>query len=627
MDYASRNKETLLMNFYGMGRRSIERGSKDTWTVTPKRIDAMKAMAEKMRAEDPAAYFASMGGGGGRGGRGGAGGGAGAAGGAAAGAGAGGAEAAAAFAAMGMPGVPTEGAAGGPAEVGRGQTTPIPVDIYKKTLRDPAFRDPRGYIISADQDDFPTAVKFINVLLKGGVEVHKATATFTVEGKTYPAGSYVVKMAQAFRPAVLDSFEPQDHPMDFAYPGGPPKRPYDITGWTVATQMGVKFDRVLEGFDGPFQPVGFDIQKAPEAKIAGVASPVGYLVSHKQNDSFVLINRLLKANAEVHWLKEEVTVEGKGLGTGTIWVPASAAAKPVLEKSAKDLGVTIIGVAKAPTGETSKLKPIRIGLIDTYGGLMPSGWLRWILEQNEFNFELVFPQVLEAGNLKASFDVLVFPSDSYTEGRGGRGGGRFGRREIPPESIPEEFRSMLGRITAAKSVPPVRKFVEEGGTVIALGSAATIGEAMGLPVENHLVEAGADGKPKPLNADKFFIPGSVLSAKFNNKHPIGYGMPSEGSVFFDSSPVFQLKLDAKPAPTRLVWFDSKAPLYSGWAVGQQYLEGGDMATEATVGAGKLVLLGLEATFRATPHSTYKLFFNSLYYGSATPDKATVGAGQ
>jgi hypothetical protein len=39
--------------------------------------------------------------------------------------------------------------------------------LYAKVLRDPAFRDPRGYIITADQADFPTAVKFIQVLLKG----------------------------------------------------------------------------------------------------------------------------------------------------------------------------------------------------------------------------------------------------------------------------------------------------------------------------------------------------------------------------------------------------------------------------------------------------------------------------
>ena len=354
-------------------------------------------------------------------------------------------------------------------------------------------------------------------------------------------------------------------------------------------------------------------------KIAGVEKPVGFLVSHKQNDSFILINRLLKAKADVYWLKDEVTTaEGKGLGTGTIYVPASPAALPVLDAAAKGLGVTIVGVAATPKGEATKLKPIHIGLVDIYGGSMPSGWLRWIFEKYEFPFELVFPQVLEAGNLRASYDVIVFPSDTYTEGRGGRASGG-GRRFAPAvDSIPEELRSMLGSITAAKTVPPVRKFVEEGGTVIALGAAATIGEAMGLPVGNYLVETGPDGKVKPLPSDKFYIPGSVLNVKFNNKNPVAYGMPSEGYAFFDSSPVFKLKPDVTPKLNRVIWFDSKAPLYSGWAVGQQFLDGGDMATDASVGAGKIVLLGLEATFRGTPHANFKLLFNSLYYGSAAP---------
>ena len=64
-----------------------------------------------------------------------------------------------------------------------------------------------------------------------------------------------MKTAQAFRPHVLDMFEPQDHPNDFAYPGGPPIPPYDSAGWTLAYQMGVKFDRVLDAFDGPFEKV------------------------------------------------------------------------------------------------------------------------------------------------------------------------------------------------------------------------------------------------------------------------------------------------------------------------------------------------------------------------------------
>ena len=53
-------------------------------------------------------------------------------------------------------------------------------------------------------------------------------------------------------------FEPQDHPNDIPYPGGPPRPPYDATGWTLAFQMGVQFDRILDAFDGPFEKLPLD---------------------------------------------------------------------------------------------------------------------------------------------------------------------------------------------------------------------------------------------------------------------------------------------------------------------------------------------------------------------------------
>ena len=93
--------------------------------------------------------------------------------------------------------------------------------------------------------------------------VDKATQPFTVAGKTYPAGTYVVLCDQAYRPHILDMFEPQDHPQDFEFPGGPPIKPYDITGYTLAYQMNVKFDRILDGFDGPFQPISEVMKRLP----------------------------------------------------------------------------------------------------------------------------------------------------------------------------------------------------------------------------------------------------------------------------------------------------------------------------------------------------------------------------
>ena len=87
---------------------------------------------------------------------------------------------------------------------------------FERLFHNPDKRDPRGYIIPADQPDFLTATKFINALLGTGVTVHRASADFRWPARSTRKGSYVVKTAQAFRPHVLDMFEPQDHPDDFA---------------------------------------------------------------------------------------------------------------------------------------------------------------------------------------------------------------------------------------------------------------------------------------------------------------------------------------------------------------------------------------------------------------------------
>ena len=100
-----------------------------------------------------------------------------------------------------------------------------------------------------------------------------------------------MRTAQAYRPHVLDMFEPQDHPHDTEYPGGPPKAPYDITGYTLAYQMGVRFDRILDAVDERFTPVA-DVMAPPPGRIEGTGK-AGWLVSHETNNGFILTNRLL----------------------------------------------------------------------------------------------------------------------------------------------------------------------------------------------------------------------------------------------------------------------------------------------------------------------------------------------
>ncbi len=570
LDLASRYREVFLYNIYQMGRNSIQKGNQDTWTITPKRIAAVEAAAAKMA---PA---------GGRGGRGGRGGG-------------------------DNPDLPAGLTMGGL------NAATVPSELYNTVMHDPKMRDPRGYVIPSDQADFATATEFVNALLKNGIDVLKATSPFSINGKSYPGGSYVIKTAQAFRPHILDMFEPQDHPNDFAYPGGPPKPPYDITGWTLAYQMGVKFDRILEAMpsSGPFTKIN-GILPPPPQSIVG-SGTAGYLISHQINNSFVLINRLLKAGADVYWMKKAAAADGQDLGTGAIWVPASSAARGVLEQGAKSFGVPVHAVAKAPSGEALKLKPIRVGLFDQYGGNMPSGWTRWLFEQYEFPFQVVYPQTLDAGDLKSKFDVLVFTDGAYRKpGTGGRGGGGgFGG---PPENVPDEYKGWLGRISEDKTIPQLKKFVESGGSIVTIGSSTGLGEALGLPVKNYLTEKGTD---RPLPREKFYIPGSLLKTNIDNTNPLAYGMPPVVDVFFDNSPVFRMEPNAEQKKTSAVaWFSGAEPLDSGWAWGQQYLDGGTAVAEGTIGEGKVMLLGPEVAFRSQPHATFKLLFNGLYVGSA-----------
>jgi hypothetical protein len=572
LDLASRYRETFLYNIYRMGRNSIEKGSQDSWTVTPKRIAALEAAARARSATPARGRTSST--------------------------------------------APAEVSAGGDSPAGgMGSVGTLPADLYASVLHDPKLRDPRGYILPANQPDFPTATEFVNALWKTGITVLKATSAFNVNGKNYPAGSYVVKTAQAFRPHILDMFEPQDHPNDFRYPGGPPNPPYDITGWTLAIQMGVQFDRILDGFDGPFAPIS-GLEPPPTRNILGPSAPAGYLLSHRVNNSFVLVNRLLKAGAEVYWLKKAQTADGEDLGTGAIWVTGSAA-RPLLEKGARELGVSSHALAKPPSGEALKLRRLRIGLYDQYGGNMPSGWTRWLLEQYEFPFERVFPPALDAGDLNRKFDVLVLPDGSVR--RAGVNPVRGAGPVQQLETIPDEYRDWAGRITDEKTLPQLKKFVESGGSIVTIGGSTSLAEVFGIPVKNHLSEKGPDGRDRPLPRETFYIPGSLLRVKVDNTNPLAYGMPAEADVFFDSSPVFRLEPAAQMRHTSAVaWFSGPEPLTSGWAWGQQYLEGGTAIVDAQVGEGRLVLLGPEVNFRDQPNGTFKFLFNSLYYGSAKP---------
>jgi hypothetical protein len=129
---------------------------------------------------------------------------------------------------------------------------------------------------------------------------------------------------------------------------------------------------------------------------------------------------------------------------------------------------------------------------------------------------------------------------------------------------------------------------------------------------NHLVITDPKGTERALPREKYYVPPSVLRVRVEAGHPLAWGMGDEADVMFTSSPTFRLPAEAETKGLRRVaWFDTKTPLRSGWAWGQEHLEGGVAIVEADVGKGKLVLFGPEILFRAQPHGTFKFLFNGI----------------
>lgn len=536
LDYAARNGDHLLYNIYRMGKNSIERGSRDNWTLYPKYAEQLENTYEeavKNGLEQKTENFSFY------------------------------------------------------------RSKVIPQKYYDAIYQNPQNRDPRAYILPSDQPDFGTAIKFINTLIKGGIYVYQSKDGFSYNGKQYPQNTIVVKTNQAFRPQIIDMFEPQNHPHDVQYPGGPPIRPYDAAGWTLAMQMGVEYDRIFDNVDVPLEKTTYGTPLSPPSRSFD-ASKVGYAISGKSNDAFIAVNRLLKKGIKVF----------RNLETQDFFVDAKG--KVLLDQMASTHGLSIRPLSEKPH-QTIPVTPLKIGLFDHYGGSMPSGWTRWILEQYEYDYELFYPKDVDSKAIQ-KYDILLFIGHGLpVENRPGiptRG------KPIEPELVPETYHHWMGSLTKSTAIPILREYIRDGGKVVTVGTSSGWVYELGLGVENPLVEKNGAGKETALPDTKYFIPTSILQAEIATDKADNYGLPKDTKVVFNNNPVFEFQ----PSETlySLGKFTTEQPLLSGWAHGQQYLKDTHIGLVALDGKGKLVAIGPEIINRAQAHGTFKMLFNQLY---------------
>jgi len=316
-------------------------------------------------------------------------------------------------------------------------------------------------------------------------------------------------------------------------------------------------------------------------------------------------------------------VSGDGYTPGDFVVTGATAA--VAAEIAKLTGVDFAALPGAVPANAYALRKPRVAMYQRYGGgNMDEGWTRLLFEQFNMSVKPIMDAEIKKGDLNASYDVLILPSDSINAmtgeaaagggGRGGRGGGAgagegAGGRQGAP-STPPEYRSGFG----ADGVKMLQAFVQKGGTLVTFGQAGDLPiQRFNLPVRD--VVAGLPSK-------EFWSPGSTLRVRFDTHNPIAFGMPRDGyALFLAGSQAYEVTTTS-PNVEIISTFVEREVLQSGWLLGEGVIAKKAAALTVAHGAGRVVLLGFRPQHRDQTHGTFKLVFNSMFNAPPAPAAGT-----
>jgi hypothetical protein len=445
-----------------------------------------------------------------------------------------------------------------------------------------AASSPYAFVLPADQRDPLATARLLEVMRLGAVEVRRARRSFVADGQEFAAGSQIISMQQPASAFAKTLLEPQRYPDLRQYPGGPPQRPYDVTAHSLPLLMGVEVRELRQAFTADLDAV--ETVRVASGRVEGHGRSLA--LGHGNGDLFAL-GRLLAAGVDVRWSLEAFTDRGRRFAAGTLIVPASARGR--LLDLAGSLGTSARAVDASP--RSLALRRPRVGLYQSWVPSMDEGWTRFVFEREAGVSYVTLHDADIAGRLAGGFDAIVLPDQPAREILDGHA----------PGSLPDEFCGGLG----TRGAQELKRFVEAGGTLVALNQAADLPIAeFGLATRNAL--AG-------VSAEDFYGPGSLLRVAVDTSQPLAHGLDEATPVWFEQGPAFE------PGAGRAVArYAEPSPLLSGWLLGGERLNGNAALLDVPLGRGHVVLFGFRPQYRAQSWATYVALLNAIYLSAATP---------
>jgi len=382
---------------------------------------------------------------------------------------------------------------------------------------------PYAWVLPADQRDPARLAYLINQLRQHRIEVHRLTAETKLGAKTWPAGTYVVRMDQPYGPFANNLLEEQRFPPDEANP------PYDDVAWTWPLLYGVTAESVADRkvLDAAMEPVASNL--AAEGTVGGAGEV--FLLRDTGQTAFLEARVLLGTN-QVDAAEVAFAAGGVNYPPGSWIVQAPRAA---VEEVARRTGLAFTAAATVPDVKRHLIDLPRLAVLHNWIDTQDAGWVRYTFDRAKIPYTSINDDDLKRGNLAERFDVILFPTTggSLTDLVHGIDPKfsplPFTRTpEFPSQGIPDASEDITGGM-GFTGLLNLNQFVQGGGVLIALGSAGRLPVEGGMVRQAFAVQGG------------FNTPGSELRAKVvRPEHPIVYGYEELTHVFRGNGPIYDV---------------------------------------------------------------------------------------
>ena len=475
------------------------------------------------------------------------------------------------------------------------------VDAYEKGKNEPPF----AYVIPAGQKDPLDTAYLINILLKQRIEVHLAKNSFKIKERSFPAGSYVVRMDQPYCEFAQNLLETQKYPEDAP-------QAYDDTGWTLGLHMGTETVKVDDKaiLDVPVIPVLAPV-KARGAFIGGKARGAYIIKNNTKNN--LLPARLKLKEFKVLAAEASFEIEKGSFDAGSMIIPVSQDSQDihnVIQSIANDLGLDVVSCKEMPDVKTHELDIPRVAIYHTWHSAQDDGWVRFAFDDLGIPFTMIHKDHLRKGNLKDKYDVILFSNCRGQKGAdivngldpAHRGPLAFVKSEEFKHLGTPDFSEDITGGMGIEGVSNLQGFVEEGGLLILLHNpvrvAVDYGLVRGIDIFN--------------TSPKFYNPGSLLRGEVvNTRHPISYGYDKEIPIYrSQSGPLLEVSKEMEKYVILRYAKDGEVCL-SGIVKSDQEIKNKAAIVDIPVGKGHIVLFTFNPIWRDVSHGNYMFVFNAI----------------